>query len=299
MFHAVLKHWDPMIGCDFHDQLPPPVGPPIVPRVPHVSLATLGFLPGPWGWSPTTKQSTTVFALHGDVMGKGTDIGPMVVHIQANYLLPIIILTSGSKSHFGPASVKTGIKGSEESVGAAALFYVNLNLNCGGATKCPPTPTGVVIAVNTVGVGLTLGDIVAGIVQMGFDFLIQWGLNCLFSSNAASKFFNWAAGPIARALCPGARSLMTAMFARGINPYVVAFASNVLPVLASILGLGSPVGYSAPWTPFGGTGHPWSVGDYTSALANEAGEGAQGVYDYFNDSSVPEFGGVPAPSPAF
>lgn len=295
---AVLKHWDPMVGCDFHDQLPPPVGPPIVPRMPHVTLATLGFLPGPWGWSPCTKQSKSVFSLHGDVMGKGTDIGPGVVHIQANYLLPIIILTSGSKSHFGPASVTTNIDGSEVSVGAAVLVYVNLNLNCGGASKCPPTPTGVVIACNTVLVGMTLGDIVAGIAQFALDFLVQWGLNCLFSSDTASKFFNWVQGPIIRAICPGARSMLAALLLKNANPYLAAFGSNALPTLAAVFGLGSPVGYSPGYTPVGGSNRPWQVGSITNAIATGTGNAAQGAYNYFASPSVPQYGGTPAPVPA-
>jgi hypothetical protein len=87
------------------------------------------------------------------------------------------ILLSGSESHFGPISAQVSDQYGAAGNPAAALgIIVNPNLNCGFPL---PTPFGFVIAPTTHFVGMTLGDLVAGMLSMAFDFLVQAALNKL------------------------------------------------------------------------------------------------------------------------
>jgi hypothetical protein len=55
-------------------------------------------------------------------------------------------------------------------IGAALLIVYNLNLNCGSGW---PTPTGVVLAPNTVVTHMTLGDILGGLFSMAVDAVLS------------------------------------------------------------------------------------------------------------------------------
>jgi hypothetical protein len=246
MINCVLITVHPMLGVDFHDTIPPP-GPVMVPNIPHFCGATLRWV------MPTHKKADTVEAIGFCVMQQGTDIGNLIPHVCApHYLLPLVILVSGSKSHFGVATVQ--VCGSPIAVALAVIY--NFNLNCAGATR-PPLPTGLVIAPNTVIASMTLGDFLGGLFAMIIDGAIQFGLNKLFASGAATRFFTRLQGPLIRALVPNAPRFITpvtAFLAQSSrilsNPYVANTLGNLVPTLVGV-GLGSPLGYAPGFAPIG------------------------------------------------
>lgn len=261
MINCVLITVHPMIGYDFHDTIPPP-GPVMVPNIPHWCGATLRWI------VPTHKKADTVETMGFTVMQQGTDIGNLIPHVSApHYLLPLVIAFSGSKSHFGVASVQA--KG--QPIAVALAVVLNPNLNCAGATR-PPMPTGCVIAPNTVLSAMTLGDALGGLFAMVVDAAIQFGLNKLFSSNTASRFFNRLQGPLVRALVPNAPRFITpvtAFLAQSnrvlSNPYVATTLGNLVPSLVGV-GLGSPLGWAPEGAPVGG------VSNWLSGEARSGGE---------------------------
>jgi hypothetical protein len=167
MMFNVLIEWHPMIGLDLHNEVCVPPAPP-VPMAPHLTTATLN-------WIIPAAMTKKVFAtfVHARVMQRGTDIQSFVPHIPlappAILLAPILTIFSGSKSHFGPRSVE--VEGTPVAVGL--LGAVNINLNCGEI----PTPSGFVLAPNTVVAGMTLGDVIGGIFAMASDAAIQYAMN--------------------------------------------------------------------------------------------------------------------------
>jgi hypothetical protein len=163
---CVLIEFHPMVGVDLHKDQPPPPAPP-VPFAPHATAALLN-------WVVPASTADTVKALYGRVMQRGTDIQNLIPHIPltpAALLAGVLTGLSGSKSDFGPASVKAGGK----PIAAAVAVVVNFNLNCGDI----PTPTGIVIAPNTVVTGMTLGDILGGVFAMVTEAAIQTAMNLL------------------------------------------------------------------------------------------------------------------------
>ncbi len=173
--HAVMKDWHPMIGVDLHICNPPPPAPPI-PMTPY---RTAMLLHGTAGWFLTTRYCPTHHSAGlGVTMARGTDIGPLIPHIgPPSITLPIEVAFSASKSHFGPRNyVEKDNTGGKNHIAAALGGFINPNLNCG--TPCP-TPTGMVLALNTHGVGMTPGDIAAGMTQMVVDVALQTALGYL------------------------------------------------------------------------------------------------------------------------
>src|SRR6266540_4294623 len=151
MKHGVLKHWHPMIGCDWHVPWPPGSPSPAPSAVPYVSFSTM------YGWSITASYANDVLSAYwGLTMLKVTDIGPMIPHIGPPSVLMLLeIPLSSSKSYFGSSRYVS--KG--KPVAAALLWHLNPNLNCGSPV---PTPTGCVIAFTTHEVDMTWGDIFSG-----------------------------------------------------------------------------------------------------------------------------------------
>jgi hypothetical protein len=90
---------------------------------------------------------------------------------------------SSSKSHFG-VSAYSGVdnKKAQNCIAVALAVHANPNLNCGVPM---PTPTGMVIALNTHYVGMTWGDFVSGLNVMCLDIILQTLL---------SKFGSWLGG---------------------------------------------------------------------------------------------------------
>ena len=285
MVFCALMTIHPMFGVDLHDGIPPP-GPVTVPKIPHFTVAKLK-----WALStslPTPKvQGPFGFSL----MQQGTDIGNFIPHIAANYLVPLLIATSGSKSHWGASTVQV----EKQPAAAALLVAVNPNLNCAGAV-CPPLPSGFVLAPNTVLVGLTLGDFLGGLFAMAVDLGLQYALNRIFASGAATRFFNRLQGPLIRALMPNAPrfvSLTTALLGQASpilsHPLIANTLGNLVPTAVGVL-LGSPLGYTPP------TGLVGQGASKASDKARSIGENlGNKISHLFDDPSTPQY---PAQPPA-
>lgn len=157
-----------MDGLDFHDSLPGP----LLFWGPH--LVGVRFLFG------ASKKNMTVLTPYGPILSRGFDIGWFIPHlplplpnnIQLFWLWSIF---SGSVGYFGVSSVEAP----EGAIAAASDFYTNVQLDCGGPVGSPPTPTGLVFAPNTVIAGMTLGDVIAGLLTMAVTAYVQWKLSIL------------------------------------------------------------------------------------------------------------------------
>ncbi len=163
---AVLKHWDPMIGVDFHMGLQFAVPVPIpFPMLPHLVGGVLMW--GPWGGT----SEPTVRTFHGDVMLRGTNMGSLVPHISlpplpfVSLLQPVWILLSSSKTEFGVASVRCA-GGPVAVAGPNPIPFLGANLNCNEPVSMP---TGVVLGINTHFAGFTIGDFIAGTLMTAID----------------------------------------------------------------------------------------------------------------------------------
>ncbi len=288
MMFNILKDYHVMIGVDFHKAVLPPPAPP-VPNLPHACIAPL-CIP-PWG-GLTGKPNGSVFSSGlGRTMSQGTDIGSLIPHIPLpppNLLLPIIILTSGSKSEFG-AHAHVAPEGP---VAFAVLKVINLNLNCAGPA-CPPLPTGVVITFNTNTTGVTIGDIIAGCLRMVVDSALQYALNRIFASNTVSNFLDNLVlrgfevfGPLVGRFAPAALGA----FIKGyvFSSLFSTTVENILGALAADV-IGSPLGYSPGWSPVGGF------------LGNAEDQGQskvqQAVDNYFNNPAVDQHPSQPPAQP--
>jgi hypothetical protein len=280
-----LKDYHVMIAIpiiEMHQAILPPLPTPL-PKVPHIAGAML--CKGPWG-AISGKPNPTVFSASGGVqMSQGSDIGPLIPHYNVippappNALLPIMLVTSGSKCHFG-AHKSVAPNGP---IAFAIAVKVNFNLNCAGPAW-PPLPSGLVIAFNSHVIEATIGDIIAGALHLLVDMAIQFGLNRLFSSSRVSGFFEDVAQ---RALGPGMRALgygnIQAMVEYGIpglgrlGRHVGAAAEEFLfnlPGTLVAIGIGSPVGYSPGVSPIGG---------YAGGALDKGHAAAQSAIDnYFN-----------------
>ncbi len=155
-----------MLGLDGHKELgivPPAPAPVPAPFYPHIVGATLRWLMRP-------AMAETVQSWGFSSMQRGTDIQSGIPHVPVplapfNLVWPILTAFSGSKSHFGVATVLV----EKKPVAVAVTVVINVNLNCGDI----PTPTGFVIAPNTVVAQMTFADWLGGVFSMAFDALVQ------------------------------------------------------------------------------------------------------------------------------
>lgn len=287
MMFNVLKTYHVMIGIPIierHQAIFPPAPAP-VPSVPHMCGAMLCM--GPWGILTGKPNPTAISASGGVMLSQGTDIGPLIPHFNLiplappNALLPVIILTSGSKSHFG-AHANVAPQGP---VAFAVAVVVNFNLNCAGPAW-PPLPSGLVITFNTHTTGASIGDIVAGALHMVVDAAIQFGLNRLFAAPRVASLFERLTArlldPIVKRLT-GYVILEFAVTELTKSQWLGVAADQVLlsilpAKVAGILGLGSPVGYSPGYTPIGGYGG--------SALDRGHGAAQRAIDKFFNTPAV-------------
>lgn len=165
--HGVLKNFHPMIGRDLHFVMPP--GSPVPgPPGPHIATSLL------MGIGATAKMGPSTHTHYGWTMLRGTDIGPLIPHVPLapNCLLPVILIVSASKSHFGSSTYLV-----EGKPAAAALLVVaNPNLNCADPV---PMPLDAVLALTGHFVGMTLGDIISGFVHMAVDAAVAGAINYL------------------------------------------------------------------------------------------------------------------------
>jgi hypothetical protein len=234
----LLLSYFPMIGVDLHKaQAPGPVPP--VPFSPHIVTAALCI--GPWGiltGSPVPK----VMDQFGITLQKGTDIGPLVPHIcvpiPPNLLTPIYIIGSASKSYFGVATVQVG--GSP--VAVAVAMIMNINVNCGDIS----TPSGFVMAPNTVQAGMTLGDFLSGLVTAVVEGALQYGIGKAVGALGdaiAGKLFKAALVPVVDVAEAATLDAAKAALASGTSQLG---SEMIKGAIGTVLGLavGSPLGAS-------------------------------------------------------
>lgn len=275
MMFAVLKAWHPMIGVDYH--IPWPPGSPLPLPVPSPYLTFHIMI----GLGVISRYTTTAYTDGlAPSMVRGTDIGFLIPHIGIPSLtIGLEILLSGSKSHFGPLAINVTDQHGAAGNPAAALFVVaNPNLNCGFPL---PTPFGAVIAPTTHFVGMTLGDIVAGLLYMGWDFLVQAALNKL-----GSKLGDWmgkAAGTIAKKMGIGVMgraasrlAAREAWKAAGKVGPLGAFARAALEADAALLG--KVVRIASTWGP--AKAGFWIGAPLGPSISNL--QSGWALYDHFN-----------------
>ena len=309
--NAVLRAWHLMLGRDLHIPWPPGSPAPAPAPVPYVTTALMiGVIP-----LVTSKATTNVFADSlSAMMIRGTDIGPMIPHMgPPSTTLPIEMVTSGSKSHFGVTKWKVKDQtGSEGCVAVGVLGLTNLNLNCGTPA---PTPFGLVIAPTTHLATLTLGDLISGLYMMAWDYMAQRIMymagNML--GEAVSKMVGKVAGRLGFGVLSrtAARQMARALGTRAnIGPVARALRADRVAALAKIaerttiaLGLaaGSPLGIStSTLSPV--TGDSTKSGyDRVADAVDPQGHGdalGQAVDDYFSSPSpaVTDVPNTPAPS---
>lgn len=305
MICCVIANYHPMVGVDFHDGFPAVIPLPIVPRAPHVVFAVVRF--GPW-WMANGVENENIQMPPGNAMAKVFDIGMFIPHLTFPALdsfvwMAIYTLLSSSQGHFGVASVKTP-KGP---IAVALMLYANPQLHC--ETPLPPLPTGVVLAPNTVVAGLTLGDLLAGILSMVLTSALTWGL---------SKAVPWLTGKLTSTIMGG---LIRVVPTRIMLPATIlgAALAQHFPITTAIgtqainiaigWAVGSPMGFSFDpahggfQSPFGNILTPKD--DQGGSLADPIGKAfddhvanPMGMNDYFNHSALlPPFPLGPAPVP--
>jgi hypothetical protein len=246
---ALLLTYHPMIGVDFHDTYPV-AGAPLVPRQPHGVGAYLRF--GPWLLGTRSKEVDCRF---GNPMMRGTDIKAGIPHIPwvPNFILYPLLYTamSGSQSHFGVSTVQTEVG----PVAVAVLKYVNFNLNCEGPLSCPPLPTGMVIAHNTVLAGMTMGDFIAGLVTMVAISLLQFAFDHILpfltklGGRLLKSLLKRVLGGVIRML-PLKKGFVTAIIVLTLRNQIRKASPAERAVLNELFGLfvdwssGSPMGFS-------------------------------------------------------
>lgn len=173
--NCVLITIHPMLGVDGHRELgivPPAPLPVPAPFYPHFVVATLR-------WILRPAMAPTVQSVGFSTMQRGTDIQSGIPHVPMplapfNLLWPVFTTFSGSKSHFGVATVMV----EDKVIAVAVNNFINVNLNCGDI----PTPTGFVIAPNTVVAEMTFADWLGGVFSMAFDCLVQALLSRIIGS---------------------------------------------------------------------------------------------------------------------
>ncbi|HYT93456.1 MAG TPA: hypothetical protein VEL76_32360 [Gemmataceae bacterium] len=289
----VLKNFHPMIGCDWHD-LMPPGSPSITGKAPYLAVAPLVWLT----YNLTAKWGPSTHTHWGWTMQRQTDIGPLIPHIGApNVLLPLIIAFSGSKSYFGTSRILAEGK----PVAIAIAKIINTNLNCDGPTKMPPLPTGFVLAFTTHETSVTLGDVLADLAQMVFDSLLQFGIARFFNLPIFGKictpiYEKLLFAPIFNKLLPalGNGAIMNYLYKKGLVEFLAKGVAIQLPLhIAGIL-LGSPLGWSPSWSPVGSGGYATNPNDPDSPSREESVHDA--LRDYINGTGN-QHPSSPPPSP--
>ena len=186
--HLILHTF---VGIGSHSSIFPPAIPPVI--APHISMDTL------LGLTIKAKYSKTVLGpLYLSLVGKDNDSGYIVPHISippTNVLLPIIIMFGQSKPMFSASTVKMDVDGAATPIAAAVIPFVPLSINQGCDDPCN-YPSDFVISPNTVMVGLTLGDILSGVVGILLDVVVSY-LVSKAGGKLAEGIIKRIGGPIA------------------------------------------------------------------------------------------------------
>jgi hypothetical protein len=216
----VLKFTDPMVSLDIHQCIIPPSPTPFPLPYGHISFLGHGLLSqkAKYSGSAETLAKGPVTTLNIQPMLQGTCCGFFDVHLGnlANVLYPIMVVFSSSKSLFVSGSVQ--INGSPTA--AAVLVIMNTNLNCNFPVSLP---NGVVYAFSTVQVGLSIGDILAGVISGALQMIVD---------AVVGKFVSFASGlPISRSFNVSISQLSSRLLIR-----TVATNMHVYTPLATALG---------------------------------------------------------------
>jgi hypothetical protein len=197
------------VGMGSHMAVLPPVPPPPV-MAPHVATDTL------LGVSINAKYSKTVMGPFGiPPVGANSDSGFMVPHVcipPNNALTPVIIGFGGSKVMFSASTVQIDVDGGGKPFGACCFPFVPLSLNQACNDPCN-YPGDVVIAPTNVMVGMTLGDIIGGIVNIAVDCAISFVANKI-GGGIASALMNKIGGRIVTAALSNFTRDLASVFGR-------------------------------------------------------------------------------------
>lgn len=324
MMCCVITRYHPMVGCDLHATWPTMPLPAPVPMGPHFVAAVSRV--GPW-WMAEPNRSTMVETAAGQPLSKVFDIGMFIPHLGPNHplLLVILLLTSSSQGHFGVSSVEIQVNAGKGPVAVALALVVNPQLNCNDRMFFPiPLPTGILITPNTVVAGLTLGDLLAGLLSMVITSAVTAVIG-LALNKIAGPVVKWVGGRFVNL----SHSLLGRIVMRMPDRYFRVFFQGTLigAILAKRFGphadalfgmllgwsVGSPTGYAFPFAPLPGVLEnlfPSVQQPDTSAigpiqgLTDTLGKGVDGwanqwgLNDYFNDVAlIPTFP-VAMPVPA-
>lgn len=170
MPNLLLYPWNPMAGCDPHQELGivPPLPVPVpFPWTPHLVGM---FLEGITG---ERSETSTVLGDAVPIIQLGSDIGPLIPHVPLpldppNLLFEVWTLLSSSISIFGPYSVQAEGK----PVAAALGGCVNPQMNCNQAFL--PLPLGVALTWGTILVDVTPLDLALNVADFLYDQAIDW-----------------------------------------------------------------------------------------------------------------------------
>lgn len=234
-----LNSFQLVAGCDFHTQMPPPPPTGPLPMGPHVVVYCMGF-----AMPSTAKQSKTVKAGWGYALGRQHDLGMGIYHFAANILLPVVWAGAGNKAEFGCSTVSVDVDGSGMRMAVALVPVVGLNLQLDCNNPCPMPTSTCVASLNTVTAGFSLADCIAGFVSMAVDVAITW-----LSSKIVGGIFK-GIGAMLGKLNWGITVMLVAGVVGSRFPRAAEFVSQTASLLLGWL-VGSPLGYSAGWSPVG------------------------------------------------
>lgn len=177
------------VGYGGHNGLVPPSVVPVLQV--HISTSTL------LGLGLKAKYSPTVLGQLGiPLVARGNDSGFMISHfgIPANdTLVPVTMALAGSKVVFGSSKTLIWVDNKAEQCGCCLPPFLPLSQNQACNDPCS-YPGDYVIAPNNVEVGMTLGDIIAGLITAALDT----AFSKLVSGALAGGISKFATGLVAR-----------------------------------------------------------------------------------------------------
>lgn len=243
-----LNSFQLVAGCDLHKTLPPP--PPL--PTPHVVVYCMGL-----AMPNTSKEAPTVKAGWGSALGRQHDLGIGLYHFAANALLPLVCAGAGNKAEFGVATVS--LPTGRMAVALVPMVGINMQLDCDDPA---PMPTSTCVAsLNTVYAGFTLGDCLGGFAVMFIDSLWVFIVGEITGAIVAG-----AGAVIAGVLAEisGGAALLAAGLIAAANPTLMAYVAGIPQLILGYM-IGTPLGYSFDFPPFGGTGENGNPVGWTGA----------------------------------